>query len=83
MATEDDTRANLIDPKLKAAGWDDTSGASVRRNHKITDGRILGKGARGKAKFADYALVFNNRIVGIVEAKKESLPGTMVGFQNS
>lgn len=76
MRTEDETRADLIDPELRSAKWESTERARVRRNYKITDGRIMTEGVRAKAKFADYALVYNNRLLGVIEAKKDSLPPT-------
>ena len=69
--TEDDTRARYIDPALREAGWDNHT--QVQRNLAITDGRIMVKGkmtARGKKKFADYALsIIPNSIIAIIEAK--------------
>ena len=69
--TEDDTRARFIDPAIRQAGWDDLT--QVHRNYPITAGRIMVKGkmtARGKKKFADYALsIIPNSIIAIVEAK--------------
>ena len=69
--SEDDTRARYIDPALKEAGWDDMS--QVQRNFAITAGRIMVKGkltARGKKKYADYALsIIPNNVIAIVEAK--------------
>lgn len=76
MSSEADTRANYIDPKLNEAGWNSTENARIIREHYFTDGRIMGKGLRGKRKFADYALVYKNRLVGIIEAKKDGLPPT-------
>lgn len=69
--SEDDTRARYIDPALKEAGWDDMS--QVQRNFAITAGRIMVKGkltARGKKKYADYALsIIPNNVIAIIEAK--------------
>ncbi len=41
--TEADTRANRIDPVLRAAGWGVVEGSRVRREH-ICPGRIAGRG---------------------------------------
>lgn len=69
--TEDDTRARFIDPAIRQAGWDDLT--QVQRNYAITAGRIMVKGkmtARGKKKFADYALsIIPNNVIAIIEAK--------------
>jgi type I restriction enzyme R subunit len=70
MATEADTRANYIDPKLNEAGWNELP-ARVQRELYFTDGRKQAGGQRGKRKFADYLLVFNNKKIGFVEAKRE------------
>ncbi len=37
---EAETRAQLIDPKLKASGWDVVEGSKVLRKFHITDGKI-------------------------------------------
>lgn len=70
MATEADTRANYIDPKLARTGWNELP-ARVLRELYFTDGRKHAGGQRGKRKFADYLLTYNNKKIGIVEAKKE------------
>lgn len=70
MPTEADTRANWIDPKLARVGWNEQP-ARVLREQYFTDGRKHSGGQRGKRKFADYILAYNNKRIGIVEAKKE------------
>lgn len=70
MPTEADTRANWIDPNLQKAGWNELP-AKISREVYFTDGRKLIGGMTGKRKFADYVLVYNNKRVGLVEAKKE------------
>ena len=45
---EAETRAEHIDPALKAAGWGVVEGSRVRREVPITPGRIEGLGRRGK-----------------------------------
>ncbi len=47
---EAETRAELIDPALKAAGWGVAEGSRIRREYLITPGRIEGRGRRGKAR---------------------------------
>lgn len=75
MVTEADTRANYIDPKLSQVGWNELP-ARILREQYFTDGRIQIGGERGNRKFADYLLVYNNKKIGIVEAKKETEPVT-------
>ncbi len=53
---EAETRAELIDTALKAAGWGDVEGSRIRREYPITPGRIEGFGRRGKPLIADYVL---------------------------
>jgi len=45
---EAETRAEHIDPVLKAAGWGVVEGSRIRREYPITLGRIEGAGRRGK-----------------------------------
>ena len=45
---EAETRAEHIDPALKAAGWGVVEGSRIRREYLITPGRIEGHGRRGK-----------------------------------
>lgn len=66
---EAETRAEHVDPALAAAGWGVVEGSRVRREYRITDGRILGHGQRGKAIKADYVLEYRNTKLGLVEAK--------------
>jgi type I restriction enzyme, R subunit len=66
---EADTRAEYIDPALKAAGWGVVDGSRIRRNHPISPGRIEGQGRRGYPLFADYVLEYRNTKLAIVEAK--------------
>jgi type I restriction enzyme R subunit len=65
---ESETRAELIDPALKAAGWGVVEGSRVNRE-VICPGRILGAGQRGEATTADYVLSFRGRKLAAVEAK--------------
>lgn len=46
---EAETRAELIDPLLAAAGWGVVPGSRIRREYPITLGRLDGSGKRGKA----------------------------------
>ncbi len=72
---EAETRAELIDPALKAAGWGVVDGSRVRRE-VITLGRLQGGGKRGKSDIADYVLVYKGHKLAVIEAKKRSLPDT-------
>lgn len=69
MSSEADTRANYIDPALRAANWQPTN---INREHYFTDGRKMAGGVRGQRCFVDYLLHKNNRYLAVVEAKKES-----------
>ncbi|MBF4260161.1 DEAD/DEAH box helicase, partial [Vibrio anguillarum] len=69
MTSEADTRANYIDPALKAAHWQP---GNIIREHYFTDGRKLAGGVRGRRCSVDYLLHKDNRYLAVVEAKKES-----------
>ena len=73
---ESETRAEYIDPKLKASGWGEIEGSKVLREHQITDGRIQVGNGRSKPEIADYVLVYKNRKIGVIEAKAENLEAT-------
>ena len=66
---EAETRADHIDPALKAAGWGVVDGSRILREHGITLGRLQGGGKRAKGDIADYVLVYRNTKLGVVEAK--------------
>ena len=66
---EAETRAEHIDPALKAAGWGVVEGSRILREYPITLGRIEGLGRRSKPLIADYILVYRNHKLAIVEAK--------------
>ena len=68
---EAETRAELIDPLLAAAGWGVLEGSRVRREYPITLGRLEGAGRRGKALSADYVLEYRNTKLAVVEAKSD------------
>jgi hypothetical protein len=71
-----ETRAELIDPLLVAAGWGVVEGSRIRREFPIAPGRIEGGGRRGKSLSADYVLSYRNTALAVVEAKADSLPLT-------
>jgi type I restriction enzyme R subunit len=73
---EAETRAEHIDPALKAAGWGVVEGSRVLREYPITLGRIEGLGRRSKPLIADYVLVYRNRKLAVIEAKAWDEPLT-------
>ena len=72
---EAETRADLIDPALKAAGWGVAEGSRVRRE-VITLGRLQGAGKRSKAEISDYVLTHRNHKLAVIEAKARDKPDT-------
>jgi type I restriction enzyme R subunit len=66
---EADTRANLIDPALKAAGWGHAGESKILREFVIAPGRIEGRGKKRSLVKADYVLIYRNHQLAIVEAK--------------
>jgi len=73
---EAETRAEHIDPALRAAGWGVVEGSRILREYPITLGRLEGAGRRGKPLTADYVLVCRNRKLAVVEAKAWAKPLT-------
>ena len=75
---EAETRAEHIDPALRAAGWGVVEGSRVLREHGITLGRLqpgAGGGSqhrRARAEIADYVLVYRNTKLAVIEAKAET-----------
>src|SRR4030095_6283358 len=65
---EAETRAELIDPQLREAGWGITDGSKILRERHITAGKIH-TGGRGKPLITDYILVYKNRQLAVIEAK--------------
>lgn len=66
---EADTRAELIDPKLKQAGWGEVTESRVQREYNINAGEIRSGGIRTGQMKADYVLAYKNRKLAVVEAK--------------
>jgi type I restriction enzyme R subunit len=66
---EAETRADHVDPALKASGWGVLEGSRILREYPITLGRIEGHGRRGKALCADYVLIYRNHKLAVIEAK--------------
>ena len=73
---EAETRAEHIDPALKAAGWGVAEGSRILREYPITPGCIEGHGRHGKPLIADYVLVYRNRKLAVEEAKAWGKPLT-------
>ena len=72
---EAETRAEHIDPALKAAGRGVVEGSRVLREHGITLGRRQGSGgnaARAKAGIADCVLVCRNTKLAVIEATEKT-----------
>ncbi len=72
---EAETRAELIDPALKATGWGVIEGSRIRRE-VIAPGRLIGNGKRAPSDIADYVLVYRGEKLAVIEAKKRDLPDT-------
>ena len=77
-SSEAQTRRELIDPAVTAAGWDNPP-HSVTPEEAVTDGRIIPlgqkKAKRGSQLFADYVLRYNRDFkIAVVEAKKKGVP---------
>jgi type I restriction enzyme R subunit len=71
---EAETRAEHIDPALRAAGWGVVEGSRVRREYFITLGRLEGAGRRARPLKADYVLEYRNTKLAVIEAKAWSEP---------
>lgn len=67
---EAQTKHDLIEPALREAGWGIVEGSRLRLEFPITKGRLIGQNKRATPIFADYILEYNNRRIGVVEAKK-------------
>ena len=67
--TEADTRAERIDPVLRAAGWGVVEGSRIRRE-MICPGRIQAGGKRGNNLFCDYVLFHKGQKLAALEAKR-------------
>ncbi|MBK9716794.1 MAG: DEAD/DEAH box helicase family protein [Saprospiraceae bacterium] len=70
---EAETRAELIDPKLKASGWGVVEGSKILREYNITAGKIQTGGTRSKKIIADYVLVYKGIKLAVIEAKSDDL----------
>ncbi|QDT34819.1 EcoAI/FtnUII family type I restriction enzme subunit R [Thalassoglobus polymorphus] len=66
---ETETRAELIDPALVAAGWGVVEESRIRREYPVTKGRIQVGGKRGLPLKADYVLIYRGHKLAAIEAK--------------
>lgn len=66
---EAETRAELIDPMLKACGWGIVEDSKILREYNITAGKIQTGGSRAKKIIADYILVYKGIKLAVIEAK--------------
>ena len=72
---EAETRAELIDPALREAGWGVVEGSRIRRE-MIAPGRLQGAGKRSKPEIADYVLFYRNQKLAVIEAKRRNAADT-------
>lgn len=70
---EAETRAELIDPKLRACGWGVVEGSKILREYNITAGKIQTGGGRSKKIIADYVLVYKGIKLAVIEAKSDEM----------
>ena len=70
---EAETRAELIDPKLREDGWDQKLNPEVKvhREYPISIGKLKASGGRDKELKVDYVLKYHNRMLAVVEAKSD------------
>ena len=70
---EAETRAELIDPKLKENGWDSKVNPDVKihREYPIAPGKIQTGGKHINPLKADYVLVYKGRKLAVIEAKSD------------
>jgi type I restriction enzyme R subunit len=66
---ESETRAELVDPALAAAGWGVVEGSRIRREYQIAPGRIEGGARPRRPLIADYILEYRHTKLAVVEAK--------------
>jgi type I restriction enzyme R subunit len=75
---EADTRAKLIDPKLKLASWGESQ---IEREHYFVKGRAITNGRiylvgeesrRREPRRVDYLLRYNSQMIAVIEAKDET-----------
>ena len=73
---EADTRAELIEPALRSAGWGVIEGSHIRRE-VIAPGRLQGSGGRrANALACDFVLIYRGKKLAVIEAKRRDLGDT-------
>ena len=80
---EAETRAEHIDPALKAVGWGVVEGSRIRREYCITLGRIEGFGHRGKPLKADYILEYRNTKLAAIDWSPDGFKNHTTGGYGS
>lgn len=68
---EAETRAELIDPKLKDSGWGVIEDSKILREYHITIGKLQTGAGRAKPLISDYILVYKGRKLASIEAKSD------------
>ncbi|MFA4955431.1 MAG: DEAD/DEAH box helicase family protein [Candidatus Methanoperedens sp.] len=68
---EAETRAELIDPKLKESGWGVVEDSKILREYHITIGKLQTGAGRAKPLISDYILVYKGRKLAPIEAKSD------------
>ena len=82
---EDQTKYDLITPKIEESGWRNHPAPNVQLEFPVTHhkgGRLTGSGGRAKTLKADYVLTYKNTNLAVIEAKKESL-GYTAGLEQA
>jgi len=73
---EAETRADLIDPRLREWGWWSEGDVRVSREYQVAPGRIVGGGQPQQRMILDYLLLMKGRKLAVLEAKAEDKPLT-------
>ena len=68
---EAETKAELIDPKLKDSGWTVENDCKIFREFLITEPKVGIRSSQGLK--ADYVISYKNVQLAVIEAKKSSL----------
>ena len=68
---EAETRAELIDPKLKERGWGIIEDSKILREYHITLGKLQTGAGRAKPLISDYIMVYKGRKLAAIEAKSD------------
>jgi type I restriction enzyme R subunit len=68
---EAETKAELIEPKLKDSGWTAENNCRIFREFPITEAKVGMRSSQGLK--ADYVLSYKNVKLAVIEAKKLSL----------